>query len=143
MSTVPPSPNVKVASAVLTLAAVGGLLGYWDKLHPILEWMILKGALFIVQPQAQALGIGTLVGVAVSWWVPHFLPGLMPAKESKRWLGLVCSLVTFCVAWGLEPTVIGFWMAVIAGMIGWPLVVGASKLFYTMLPKHRPESLEP
>lgn len=143
MSDASPSPNKTVAAAVATLAVVGGLLGFWPQLEPVLNWLVLHAAWIALQSQSHAIMIGVLVGVSVSWFVPHYLPAIMPAKDAKRRMGLACSLVTFAVAWHLERTQLGFWLALIAGMIGWPLVLGLANIVYRMLPNSQPGSLEP
>jgi hypothetical protein len=84
-------------------------------------WEQLLALFALAHTFSAALGIA--IGVALSEFLAHMLPPNMDSYYADRITRLVCLGVSMCATFALDPTTIGFFLAMLAGLAG-PTVHG-------------------
>jgi hypothetical protein len=72
---------------------------------------------------AGACVLGIVVGVALAEFLAHMLPPGMDSYYADRITRLVCLGVSLCTTFALDPSMIGFFLALLSGLAG-PTVHG-------------------
>lgn len=84
-------------------------------------WEALLGLVASVHGSAAVIGI--LIGVALAEFLAHMLPPGMDSYAADRITRLVCLGVSMCSTFALDATLVGFFLAMLAGLAG-PTVHG-------------------
>jgi hypothetical protein len=84
-------------------------------------WEQILALFALAHTFSAALGIA--IGVALSEFLAHMLPPNMDSYYADRITRLVCLGVSMCATFALDPTTIGFFLAMLAGLAG-PTVHG-------------------
>lgn len=92
-------------------------------LAAILRWFWEALLSLIASVHGSAAVVGIAIGVALSEFLAHMLPPGMDSYYADRITRLVCLGVSLCTTFALDATLLGFFLALLAGLAG-PTVHG-------------------
>lgn len=127
------------------LVPIAAVFAMWGNFEPALDWFVKTSILILERPVVQAVIVSMVIGVMLSGFLPHILPGKWQPSTTRMVTRLVCGGVTFIACYvllnptpGQEPIALVY--CTLAWMSSASVWTTLSNLFYRVAPK--PESLK-
>jgi hypothetical protein len=125
----------------VTLGGLSALLAFFAANSGAIEWTRDFAAGFVHWPQLRAMLVGIGIGAAFSAWVPYVFGQAMCAERARMWMRFGSSAITFTAAWSLQPTRLGLFYALLAGLAGAQVTMTATRWLYKAFPALEPPAL--
>jgi hypothetical protein len=106
-----------------------------------LEWLSAKLALALGHPEFTAAAIGLVLGMGAVEFTARMLPADTKPTIATRISWAVACLVAFAVAFGLNPTALGFALALTAAVVAPTLELVVLRYLALRWPNLMPQSM--
>ena len=108
----------------------------------MIEWAWDEFLRHMPPGQLFAIMVGMLVGLAATEAIAHMLPRKMDAGDADRIMRLLVLGIAMCCAFALQPTVLGFVMALFDGLAAPTVYQFATRWLYSKFPVLQPKALQ-
>ncbi len=127
--------------AGLTIAGITAVLAMIASQTAAIDYLRTLGAEWIHWPQLRAIVLGVAIGVAFSAWVPYVIPAAACKERAQTLMRFGASVLTFAACWRMQPTELGLYYALIAGMAGTSFYMTTTRWIYRAFPSLQPPAL--